>query len=50
MVRRVQREGRAVFVHLDLIDGLSNDQHGLRRDNGRRWVEPVTDEMAHLLG
>ena len=30
MVQRVRREERAAFVHLDLIDGLSKDQHGLR--------------------
>ncbi|TME35697.1 MAG: glycerol-3-phosphate responsive antiterminator [Chloroflexi bacterium] len=30
LVHRVEREGRFVFVHIDLIDGLAKDQHGLR--------------------
>ncbi|MBV9327449.1 MAG: glycerol-3-phosphate responsive antiterminator [Chloroflexi bacterium] len=30
MVRRVRREERAAFVHLDLVEGLTKDQHGLR--------------------
>jgi glycerol uptake operon antiterminator len=30
MVQRALREERAVFVHLDLIEGLTKDQHGLR--------------------
>jgi glycerol uptake operon antiterminator len=29
MVQRIRRDGRAVFVHLDLVDGLSKDQHGV---------------------
>ncbi len=29
-VRMVLRDGRLVFVHVDLIDGLAKDQHGLR--------------------
>ena len=37
LVQRGLREERAVFVHLDLIDGLAKDQHGLRwlSDNAR---------------
>ena len=30
LVQRVRREERAAFVHLDLIEGLSKDLHGLR--------------------
>ncbi|HLZ31010.1 MAG TPA: glycerol-3-phosphate responsive antiterminator [Chloroflexota bacterium] len=30
MVQRVRREERAAFVHVDLIEGLTKDQHGLR--------------------
>jgi glycerol uptake operon antiterminator len=30
MIRRAAREERFVFVHLDLIDGLAKDQHGVR--------------------
>jgi glycerol uptake operon antiterminator len=30
MVERVLRAERGVFVHLDLIEGLTKDQHGLR--------------------
>ncbi len=30
MVQRALRAERAVFVHLDLIEGLTKDQHGLR--------------------
>ncbi|MBV9133825.1 MAG: glycerol-3-phosphate responsive antiterminator [Chloroflexi bacterium] len=30
MVQRVLREDRAAFVHLDLVEGLTKDQHGLR--------------------
>lgn len=30
MVQRVVREERAAFVHLDLVEGLTKDQHGLR--------------------
>jgi glycerol uptake operon antiterminator len=30
MVQRVRREERAAFVHLDLLEGLTKDQHGLR--------------------
>jgi glycerol uptake operon antiterminator len=30
LVQRILREGRYVFVHLDLIEGLAKDQHGLR--------------------
>ena len=30
MVQRVLREERAAFVHLDLVEGLTKDQHGLR--------------------
>jgi glycerol uptake operon antiterminator len=29
VVQRIRREERAVFVHLDLLDGLSKDQHGV---------------------
>jgi len=37
LVQRGLRDERAVFVHLDLIDGLAKDQHGLRwlSDNAR---------------
>jgi glycerol uptake operon antiterminator len=29
IVHRIRREERAVFVHLDLVEGLSKDQHGV---------------------
>src|SRR5919109_4109047 len=40
LVHRALREDRSVFVHLDLIDGLAKDQHGLR------WLT----ENAHPTG
>jgi glycerol uptake operon antiterminator len=40
LVHRALREERCVFVHLDLIEGLAKDQHGLR------WLT----ENAHPTG
>lgn len=50
MVQRIRRDDRAVFVHLDLVDGLSKDQHGVHWLADKARPTGIISTRGSLLG